>query len=873
MLKRIRNWFGALFDLRSRDRALDAELQACVDILTAEKVRTGIPATEARRLALVELGGVQHVTQQVRDARPAARLDAWMWDLRYAFRALRRHRAFATTNVVLIAVCVALATTAFAVLDAVVLRRLPVPHPEQLVLINEIRTNTAVGTSALTMPLLEEIRRRTADTTQIFGFSGLTLGIGRDGDVRKGRVIGVSGDYFEALGAKPALGRLFGRDESQAVAVISDRFWRTAFGADPQIIGRAYQIGTMAVPIVGVTTPDFVGTQPDSAWETIMPLVWFQRARSAPDAAIYTARQEAGARLKPGVTPTQFESHLNAIWADAITAAAPPTGSLDQWRRERGTRVTARSLATGLSYLKIVEPSLARAITMTFVVTVVVCLAACLTIALLAVARGVRQQREMSVMLAIGSSRVRAVRPYLIEIATIAGVGCACGIALAASWVTIAATYAPGDWRISVDTKAASVAVVIAGTAAIAAAVFGVALLVRAPLQPSARPDARVVRPHVRLRTLLLTTQFAVAVALLQYGILYVDNVTRLLRVEPGFAVDGLQIFELSGRLPPKTLNEDYFRRLQASIRELPGVTDAALGLGVPFNYLPDASQAVSTQDREARAVVSCVHPGYLGVLRLPLTTGRDVSWTGTEAVITSNLAARLFPTGSAVGGTVRALDKTWQVVGISGDLTYRSPASGMTPMIFVPCLERYQPMRATTIDVMVRSSRTVADLEPDVRRVAGQLDAHYLFAAMNQTDVLANALKSERMLAIVSGAASTLIVVLTAAGLFGLCAYVFSLRRRELAIRAALGAGPRQIRALVLSETARVLVVGAFVGTAVTASAQYVATLANLELARPSLTYLGLAVAAMAAITIAAVALPTFRAVRQDLADALRLD
>jgi hypothetical protein len=271
MLRRFCSWLSAAVRWRSNDRLLDDELRSCLDILTAEKIEEGAPPSQARRLATLELGGVEGVRASVRDRRPGARVHGWIWDIRYAVRGMRRNRTFVLTNGFVIALCVALITSDFAVLDAVVLRRLPVPEPERLVLINEVRPDLPVGISALTAPLLDEIRRRTEDATHVFGFSGLTLGIGSGDTVRRGRVFGVSGDYFAALGAAPALGRLFGRDETEAVAVISHELWRTAFAAAPDVIGRVYQLGTMAVPIVGVTQPNFVGTQPDSSWDVIMP--------------------------------------------------------------------------------------------------------------------------------------------------------------------------------------------------------------------------------------------------------------------------------------------------------------------------------------------------------------------------------------------------------------------------------------------------------------------------------------------------------------------------------------------------------------------------------------------------------------------------
>lgn len=875
MLKSLRTWLRHLLRPRAIERSLDDELRACVDILAAEKVKSGEPAEDARRLALIEIGGVEGIKERVRDGRSGTRLEAWAWDTRYALRAIRRNWVFALTNALLIALCVALTASNFAVLDAVAIRRLPVPQPERLVLINEIRPDLPVGTSALTAPLLDEIRRRTDDATHVFGFSGLTLGIGSGEAVRKGRVFGVTGDYFAALGATPQLGRLFARDEAEPVAVISDALWRTVFDADANVVGRIYQLGTMSVPIVGVTKPDFVGTQPDSSWDAIVPLQWFQRARNAPDSQWYTARQEAGARLRDGVTVQQFESHLNAAWPAIVAAAAPPTVKIDEWRRQRGTRVTVGSLATGLSYLKMVDPAMTRAVTVTFSLAVVVCFAAYLTVALLAVARSVRQRHQTAVMIALGSSRVRALRPYAIETTLTATIGCLLGLALAVWWVKVAAVFAPGDWRISIDARALAIGVAVATAAALTGGGFGALLLWRASMRSAFRQDARTAHPHVTLRRGLLIAQCAVAVVLLHYALVYVTDVSRLLRINAGFKVADLQVFHLSGVMPYRSLEQDYFQQLEAAIRHIPGVDVVGLaGTSIPFSYLPDASQPVTAEGRQSRATTRCVFPGYFDVLQLPRLAGRDLAWNGREAVITANLSARLFGADQPIGRSITANKLNWQIVGVVGDLTFGSPRGGMTPLVFVPCGELNRPLTSNfSQHVVLRSSRSLPDLEPDIRRAAGQLKTHYLFDAYYTDEALTSALRSERMLAVVSGTAGTVIVILTGVGLYGFCAYVLTLRSRELAIRSALGAAPRHLRFSIFSETLRIVAAGTLVGALVTLVARQVAAKAGMDLAALAPWGLAASIAVLAIIAICATVAPTARATRQDLAKVLRCD
>jgi predicted permease len=877
MIPTLRSWFRNVLRQSAVETSLDDEMLACVEILTADKITAGIAPAEARRQALLEIGGVESVKARVRQVRRASAFSSLVYDCRAAIRSLRRHAGLSTTNVALIALSVAFASTIFAVLDAVVLRRLPVPNPEQLVLISEVRPDVPSGRQALTAPLLDELRRYgSPDITHLFGFSGLTLAVGSGDAVRPGRVFGVSGDYFAALGARPAIGRLFGPDEREPVAVISSVLWQAAFGSDPGVLGRAFQLGAVSVPIVGVTTPQFVGTQPDSAWEAIMPLDAFQRARGLSGTAAAVDRQEAGARLRSGVSADQLAARLNDVWSAVVEAAAPPTIAVAEWKRQRGARLQVGSLSTGLSYLKSLQPGLAQGITATFSLAAILAAATCLTIALLAVARAVRQQRQTAVMIALGAPRARIVRPYLVETAIVTALGCALGLGIGAWTVRLAAWFAPGDWRIAIDGASASVGLLAAGIAGGVGGVVGGILLARVPALSVFRQDARATNPHLRLRMWLLTAQLAVSLVLLHYSVVYVTHLSGLMRVPVGFAVDNLQAVMISGTLPRRNLSREYFQQLIDGVRQIPRVEAAALtGSNAPLSTLADFSRPVSAGEREIGATTRCVFPGYFATLGVPLLSGRDVHWDDTTAaVVTSTLAANLFPEGSALGGTIHTSDqRAWQIVGIVGDVAYSSPRLPAEAIVFPPCLEWRKPYPNIVVTIMIRSARPLDEIVRDVRPVVVRLGAHYVFMSARQSEYLADSLRDERLLATVSGVSGSLIMLLTALGLYGFCAYVFTLRRRELAIRAALGAAPRQLGASLLVETARILVFGVIIGTIATFAIRSALATVVVDLISPTAWTLGVALGLLLIMVATAVGLPALRAARQEPANALRLE
>jgi hypothetical protein len=374
----------------------------------------------------------------------------------------------------------------------------------------------------------------------------------------------------------------------------------------------------------------------------------------------------------------------------------------------------------------------------------------------------------------------------------------------------------------------------------------------------------------------LLTAQLAVSIVLVHYGVVYVTHLAGLLRVPVGFTVDGLQVFTMSGTLPRRNLTRDYFQQLLDDVRQIPGVGAAGLtGSNAPFSTLADFSRPVSSGPRELRAATRCVFPGYFEALGLPLLAGRDVHWDDTTAaVVTANVAAELYPGSSALGRTIRTSDqRAWQVVGIVSDVAYTSPRVRADPIVFPPCLEWRKPYPNIVVTMLTRSARSLDDLVPDVRLAVARLGAHYLFMSASQSEFVEESLRDERLLATVSGVSGGMILLLTSVGLYGFCAYMLTLRQRELAIRAALGATPRHLGASLLAETSKVLVLGLAIGAVSTFTVRSLLASLVVELAVPTLWSLTVAVACMALVAVGAVAVPTTRAARQNPASVLRLD
>jgi hypothetical protein len=356
---------------------------------------------------------------------------------------------------------------------------------------------------------------------------------------------------------------------------------------------------------------------------------------------------------------------------------------------------------------------------------------ACLTLALLAIARGAKQQRQVAIRLAIGGGRWQVLRPYIAENIVTAGLGCGGGMLITLWWNRLAAGFLPSsstiNWGVTLDARSAGIAIVMAAQAAVIGVVFTALLTFRISLTDVLHLANPLARPNVRLRTIVLAAQLGISVILLHYGLAYVSDLKSLANVDVGFDARYLHVYSMSGRLPDKPVDMDYFQRLSAQVRGLPGVESAALTTTAPLSpaVLRDRSQPIETEDgQSARASTICVFPGYFGTLKLPLLSGRDLSWNdGAAVIVTESVARSLYPNANAQGRAIqRAKAPPLEIVGIAGNIAFNGQRLGSAPMMFIPCREQSQPWTSSyAVTMLVRSKRGLADLAKEVR---GLVDA-----------------------------------------------------------------------------------------------------------------------------------------------------
>jgi len=795
-----------------------------------------------------------------------------------------RNAGFTAIHVVLIAVSIGLTCSAFIVLDAVLLRSLPaISSPDQLVMIGGARdSNERVDGQPLR--IFDHLRNLREGTSHIFAYrnyGALPTTIGTTTKPMRG--MGVVGDYFDGLGRVPlAMGRAFDPNSDEPVVLIGYWVWREQFGGASDVLGQTMTVGTTSLTVVGVAREDFVGTQPDLRWDFLTPLRVLDRARGISPAAALDQAVYAIARLKPNVRPEQYEASIAAEWPSILRATVPPKETLERWTERRGRRVVVNPFRTGQAFTLITTPGLSRALTLTAGLSILIFLASCVTLALLVVARAVKNQRHAAIRVALGGGGWRIVRPQLIEAALISLVGCVAGLFMAVWGIELGRSFVPGDWPMALNSVGIAVAVAMAVATTILSGSLTAYFASRSSVRDALQSADRGSRPYVRLRVALLVTQFAVAVVLVHSTLLYVDDLAGLTRVETGIDVENLHVYALTGRLPQRMVAREYFERLESELKAIPGARSIGLSGGSPpLAFIRDLTEPVQTDDeRKINASTTCVFPGAFASWGSRQLAGRDLDWTdGPSVVVTEMLARKLYPNQNPIGRTVRlggpgTTPRDHQVVGIVANMAFNGPRLGLRDVVFVPCLERTNPWPSNfVVQVFIRSERNLAELAADVNRIVDRLGVHYVYSMDDQEQYVAWAIEREEMLATLSTAFGGLILLMTGVGLYAFCNYMLAFRRRELAIRAGLGAAPRDIATALLRESFVVLAAGIGVGLAATMALSrlmsgFVVDVGSVTIAKGVQTVF--VVAAVAAI---ATWVPTLRALRIDVARALRVD
>jgi predicted permease len=888
---------------RNRKEAdLRDELQFHLQEEAEEAEAAGLMAEQAKWAARRELGNVALLMEDTRATWGWTCLERLWQDLRYAARMLRRNPGFAAAAIVSLALGIGANTAIFSLLNAVVFRPLPVADPQQLVQF----TNTiplwetgGSGTESYSYPQLERFQAQSKTFSGVFGWTGLgRINVGSHGTAGIAQGNASSDNFFSVLEVRPQYGRFFSAGEDRAgasVAVVSDRYWRNRFGADPSVIGGAITVNQVPFTVIGITPPEFSGIAVGSSPDIWVPLHALDRLQ--PDGKRWTdpfssAWMLIAGRLRPGVSRQQAQAELDVIHRQFLAEQLPISelgGQENVQRFAREGRLVLRSAATGVS--SGLRDSYAFPLKLLMYVAVIVLLVACANIANLLLARASNRRREIAVRLALGASRGRLVRQLLTESMVLAFAGGLLAVPMA-WWGSLALVrmILPGDSRVPLavypDWRIFAFA---AAVSLLTGILFGLAPAVRStradpgPVMKEGTPGAG--RSSHTLDRTLLAAQVALSVVLVTGAGLFLRTLQKLWSVNVGYDRENVLMFSVDAKLAgyPSDRAGSVYREILRRLQALPGVKSASASIVRPvdgqFNLLDKVNEidGRTLPERDViRVAWNATSPGYFSTISTPVVSGRDFEPHDNETapkvvIVSESLAKSAFPNQSPLGHRLGLAT----IVGVVKDSLYSGARGQPGPLLYHPLFQhgRDQEYRWGFVSFELRYS-SLSSLLDEVRREVASVDRNLpVFRATTLVAQTEESLMDVRLLATLSSFFGALALVLACVGLYGLMAYAVARRTAEIGIRLALGARCDHIMWLVLRETLWLTLAGIAAGVLLALCAAQFAksVLFGIGTADP----LTLAVTIALLIGVAALAgyIPARRALRVDPTVALRYE
>jgi predicted permease len=882
LLLRFRYWFRH----RRSSQDLAEEIEFHRFLKQRDLEHSGLSTDDAEAASRRAMGNTLHALESSR------RVWIWLWleqagqDLQYAVRSLLRAPNFALTAGLTIALGVGANAAVFSLIDAVLLKLLPVENPKELVFVEPAGNPRPSPTPPY--PCLARLSSEAGSFSGLAVFATDEMRIEIDGNPEPAMGQVASGNYFAILGVKPALGRLMDTNDeslSPPIAVISDRYWRRRFGGMPSVIGKTISIRNQTFTIAGVTPPEFWGLEPGRPVDVTIPII--SRSLTASGAWWF----DAIARLKPDVSGSQaqvqssgaFQSCMLGI-RDAGTVREPFQG-LELKPAAHGMDVLRRRFSKPLYVLMgLVGLVLLMAIT---------------NIANLLLARGIGRRREFAIRLATGAGRARLVRQLLTENLLLFAFGSVTGVLLAGWGVgAIEALFAEGRRPITVEATfnwhvlAFSIMVTLA-----AGLVSGLLPAWQAfrtdPEQAIKEGQARTSesRDSTTLTRTVVAFQVALSLVLLVGTVTFVRTLTNLYNVDPGF--QNKHVLTMSIELPEGYVQAgksvESWSQVLESVRKIPGVGIAGLSTFTPLSGRdPGATpmrfsgEPADVSDGSVR--VNQVSEGYfetLGtqLLRGRLLTDRDAAGSPRVALINESAARKYFGERDPIGRFLE-FDKTgiagtaYQIVGVVNDTKHRNLREPFPAFVFVPTRQPLNAERRVTLVVTSTVPSGYMDLVEPIRRRLASVDPGLLISeVITIQDQLDSTLLTERLLSRLSSAFGVLALTLAAIGLYGVLSYRIGRQRRSIGIQMALGASPSSVAFSVLRQSGLIVTVGLVIGLpfAVLAVRTADSLLWGLNSSDPMIYLVALALLSLVGFVSAYV--PARRASAIEPAEALRQD
>ncbi|HEU4688422.1 MAG TPA: ABC transporter permease [Vicinamibacterales bacterium] len=818
----VRNLFGG----GRRDAELRSDIDTYIDMLVDEKIAAGLSPEAARRSTLLELGSVDHIKDNARSVRAGALLAEIASDARYALRMMRRDWTFSAIALVTLALGIGANTAIFSIVNGVLLKPLPYPHADRLVLAWE--RNLTIGKERDPVAPLnyQDWRSQSTVFDELGAYRFRSFALDDVGDPEQLRALSVSSSVFPVLGVSPTAGRVFTEEEERRqdrVVVLAHALWQRRFGGSPSVIGRSLSLNGAAFTIVGVMPSTFAF--PDgNAVDLYSPLVFgADELNDRRSHVLFVI-----GRLKPDVTVDAATADLRAI-AQRIF----PTD-----------RTSNPDVTVAGAHDVLVEDARLGLIVL-FGTVGFVLLIACANVASLLLVRGSVRRREVAMRAALGAGRGRLLRQLLTESVLLAIVGAAAGVVVARGLLMVFARIHPPNLprvdQIGIDGPVllfVTVAAVLTGVA------FGIipALQAATPrLSDATKVVGSTYTAASRGRFGLVASEVALALMLAAGAGLMIRSVIKLQELDLGFAPAGVlsaQVLLPAARYPVDPTQSRptkdatppgdtkpfmFFSQLEARLRATAGIESVGAVSALPLNPVGtdyDLPVIVDGKPRarpgeELQADFRVATVSYFRTMRIPLIAGREFTefdgpGTTPVAIINDTLARQIFPGENPVGQRLRLYGRPREIVGVVGSVRHHGFTRDPRPEMVLP----YRQFQFTGMTVVVRSQIAQLAVAEAIRGAVQSLDPQQPVNRVTAVDeLLADSVAQPRFTALLLGGFAVLALVLAVVGVYGVMSYTVGQRAREIAVRMTLGARRSEVARMIVGQAAVYVVVGVIIG------------------------------------------------------------